>query len=67
MDKDIPKIKCETKEVWRNKITGQIYEDEKEANFALANKPEDIVKDVTITVSNEGLELLEEIMSKKGK
>lgn len=67
MDKDIPKIKCETTESWRNKKTGQVYADKEEANCDLTAQPGDIVKDVTITVSNEGLELLEEIMSKKGK
>ena len=62
MDKDIPKIKCETRESWRNKKTGQVYADQKEANFDLTAKPEDIVKDVTVTVTNKGLDLLQKVM-----
>ena len=66
MDKKEPvKIDCETKEVWRNKKTGQTYNSEEEARFDLTAKEGDIVKDVTVTISNEGLELLERVMNQK--
>ena len=63
MDKKEPvKIETETVETYRNKKTGQVYEDQKEANFDLTAKPEDIVKDVTIKVTNKGLDLLQKVM-----
>jgi hypothetical protein len=62
MDKDLPKIETETVETYRNVKTGQVYEDEKEARFDLTAKPEDIVKDVTVTVTNKGLNLLQKVM-----
>jgi len=62
MDKEIVKIETETIETFRNKKTGQVYEDEKEARFDLTAKPEDIVKDVTVTVTNKGLDLLQKVM-----
>jgi len=62
MDKDLPKIETETVETYRNVKTGQVYEDEKEARFDLTAKPEDIVKDVTVTVTNKGLDLLQKVM-----
>lgn len=65
MDKDIPKIDCVTKEIWRNKKTGQVYEDEKEARFDLTAKPGDIVKDVVVEVTNKGLEVFNKVMNQK--
>jgi hypothetical protein len=62
MDKDLPKIETETVETYRNVKTGQVYEDEKEARFDLTAKPEDIVKDVKVTVTNKGLNLLQKVM-----
>ena len=63
MDKKEPvKIETETVETYRNVKTGQVYADQKEANFDLTAKPEDIVKDVTIKVTNKGLDLLQKVM-----
>jgi len=63
MDKKEPvKIETEAVETYRNVKTGQVYADEKEANFDLTAKPEDIVKDVTIKVTNKGLDLLQKVM-----
>ena len=59
---NIVKIETETVETYRNKKTGQVYADRKEANFDLTAKPEDIVKDVTIKVTNKGLDLLQKVM-----
>jgi len=39
-----------------------VYADQKEANFDLTAQPGDIVKDVTVTVSNKGLDLLQKVM-----
>lgn len=65
MDKDLPKIETITKETWRNTRTGQVYEDEHEARFDLTAKPEEIVKDVTVTVTNKGLNLLNKVLNQK--
>lgn len=65
MDKEIPKIETETVETYRNVKTGQVYEDEKEARFDLTARPEDIVKDVTIKVTNKGLNILNKVMNQK--
>jgi hypothetical protein len=62
MDKDLPKIETKTVETYRNVKTGQVYEDEKEANLDLTAQPGDIVKDVTVTVTNKGLDLLQKVM-----
>jgi len=63
MDKKEPvKIETEAVETYRNVKTGQVYADQKEANFDLTAKPEDIVKDVTIKVTNKGLDLLQKVM-----
>jgi len=60
MDKKEPvKIKTETKEVWRNTKTNEIFEQE--------TKGPDIVKDVTVTVTNEGLDLLQKVMQNANK
>jgi len=66
MDKPV-KIETKTIETFRNKKTGQVYADQKEANFDLTAKPEDIVKDVTITVTNKGLDLLQKVMQNANK
>jgi len=65
MDKDIPKIETITKETWRNTRTGQVYQDEAEARFDLTAKEGEIVKDVTIEVTNKGLSLLKKILGQK--
>jgi hypothetical protein len=68
MDKKEPvKIETETVETYRNVKTGQVYEDEKEARFDLTAKPEDIVKDVTVTITNKGLDLLQKVMQNANK
>jgi len=61
MDKPV-KIETKTIETFRNKKTGQVYADQKEANFDLTAQPGDIVKDVTIQVTNKGLNLLQKVM-----
>ena len=54
MDKDIPKINCTTVTTWRNKKTGEVFKEKKEGP--------DIVQDVTVTVSPEGLDMLQKVM-----
>ena len=59
MDKDIPKIDCTTVTTWRNKKTGEVFKEKKEGP--------DIVQDVTVTVSPEGLDMLQKVMQKNDK
>lgn len=56
----IPIIHCPTKITIKNKVTGEIYASEAEANADVANpntatKAEDISKDVAITVAHLSL------------
>lgn len=56
----IPVIHCPTKITIKNKITGEVYNSEAEANADVANpntstKAEDISKDVQITVAHLSL------------
>jgi len=59
------KIKCETKETWRNKKTGRVYHSEDEVKMDLTSDPKDIQKDLTVTISPEGLDVLQKIMNQK--
>jgi len=68
MDKKEPvKIETITVETWRNVKTGQTYESEEEARFDLTAKEGEIVKDVTVTVTNKGLDLLQKVMQNAKK
>ena len=58
-------IETITKETWRNTRTGQVYQDEAEARFDLTAKEGEIVKDVTVEVTNKGLSLLKKILGQK--
>ena len=60
---NLPKIECQTVEVIRSKKTGKIYNTMED--FLKENTIEDLQKDLSITISNKGLELLQKVMSKK--
>ncbi len=49
------KIKCETVYTWRNKKTGEVFTEKKEGP--------DIVQDVTVQVTNKGLEVFQKVMN----
>jgi hypothetical protein len=58
--KEVPVIKCPTKITFRNKVTGEVYGSEAEANADVANpntptKQEHIAQDVAITVAHLSL------------
>jgi hypothetical protein len=58
--KQVPVIHCPTQVVIKNKITGEIYNSEAEANADVANpntltKKEDIQQDISITVAHLSL------------
>jgi len=56
MDKELPKIECKTETVYRNKKTGEVSKEKMEGP--------DVVKDVTVQVTNKGLEVLQKLMKK---
>ena len=60
---NIPKIECTTEEIIRSKKTGKTYNTMEE--FLKENAIEDLQKDLSVTITNEGLELLQKVMSQK--
>ena len=60
---NLPKIECKTVEIIRSKKTGKKYNTMED--FLKENTIEDLQKDVSITITNEGLELLQKVMNKK--
>jgi len=57
---NIPKIECKTVEIIKSKKTGKTYNTMKE--FLKENVIEDLQKDVSVVISNKGLELLQKVM-----
>ena len=60
---NLPKIECKTVEIIRSKKTGKKYNTMEE--FLKENVIEDLQKDLSVTITNEGLELLQKVMSQK--
>ena len=60
---NLPKIECKTLEIIRSKKTGKIYNTMED--FLKENTIEDLQKDLSITVTNKGLELLQKVMKQK--
>ena len=60
---NLPKIECQTVEVIRSKKTGKTYNTMED--FLKENIIEDLQKDLSVTITNEGLELLQKVMSQK--
>ena len=60
---NLPKIECQTLEIIRSKKTGKKYNTMED--FLKENTIEDLQKDLSVTITNEGLELLQKVMSQK--
>ena len=60
---NLPKIECKTVEIIRSKKTGKTYNTMEE--FLKENAIEDLQKDLSVIITNEGLELLQKVMSQK--
>ena len=56
---NITKVKCETVYTWRNKKTGEVFKEKKEGP--------DIVQDVTVQVTNKGLQVFQKVMNDNKK
>ena len=64
MDNKEYHIETETITIIKNKKTGYIYKDEEELKAANVD-PNDISRDVTVRVTNKGLELFKKFMNDK--
>ena len=60
---NIVKIECITEEIIKSKKTGKTYKTMDD--FLKENKIEDLQKDLSVTITNKGLELLEKVMNQK--
>ena len=60
---NLPNIECKTVEIIKSKKTGKTYNTMED--FLKENTIEDLQKDLSITISNKGLELLQKVMSQK--
>ncbi len=60
---NLPKIECKTVEIIKSKKTGKTYNTMKE--FLKENVIEDLQKDVSVVISNKGLELLQKVMKQQ--
>ena len=52
---NLPKIECTTITTYRNTKTGEVFKDRKEGP--------DIVEDVTVQVTNKGLEMFQKVIN----
>ena len=52
---ELPRIECTTITTYRNTKTGETYKEKKEGP--------DIVKDVTVQVTNKGLEIFQKVLN----
>lgn len=57
---NIVKIECQTVEIIKSIKTGKTYNNMKD--FLKENKIEDLQKDLAVTVTNKGLDLLQKVM-----
>ena len=60
---NLPKIECQTVEIIKSKKTKKTYNNMEE--FLKENKIEDLQKDLSITITNEGLDLIQKVMNQK--
>ena len=56
---ELPKIECTTITTYRNTKTGEVYKEKVEGP--------DIVQDVTVQVTNKGLEVFQKVMNENKK
>ena len=60
---NLPKIECQTVEIIKSKKTEKTYNNMEE--FLKENTIEDLQKDLSITITNEGLDLIQKVMNQK--
>ena len=62
---DVVKIETTTKQTYRSKSTNKTYESKED--FLKNHSEEDLAVDTAVTVTNKGLELLQEVMNNAKK
>ena len=60
---NLPKIECETVEIYRSKKTEKTYKSKED--FLKENKEEDLIIDLSVRVTNAGLEVFQKVMNQK--
>jgi hypothetical protein len=60
---NLPKIECQTVEIIKSKKNGKTYNNMED--FLKENTIEDLQKDLSITITNEGLDLIQKVMNQK--
>ena len=60
---NLPKIECETEESFKSKTTGKTYKTKED--FLKENKEEDLVVDLIVKVTNEGLAVFQKVMDQQ--
>jgi len=60
---NLVEIECKTVEIIKSKKTGKTYNNMDD--FLKENTIEDLQKDVSITITNEGLDLMQKVMNQK--
>jgi len=60
---NLPKIECQTVEIIKSKKNGKTYNNMED--FLKENTIENLQKDVAITITNEGLDLMQKVMNQK--
>ena len=57
------KIECETEESFKSKTTGKNYKTKED--FLKENKEEDLIVDLIVKVTNEGLAVFQKVMDQQ--
>ena len=60
---NLVEIECKTLESFKSKTTGKTYTTKED--FLKENKEEDLIVDLTVQVTNKGLEVLQKVMNQK--
>ena len=60
---NITKIECQTEEIFKSKKTGKTYKTMED--FLNENPMDDLQKDLSVKITNKGLELLQKVMNQK--
>ena len=60
---NLPKVECETVESYRSKKTDKTYSSKED--FLKENNEEDLIIDLSVKVTNKGLDILNKIMNQE--
>jgi len=60
---NLVEIECKTVESFKSKVTGKTYTTKED--FLKENKEEDLIVDLTVKVTNEGLAVFQKVMDQQ--